>query len=215
MRRAALILILIVTGCWSRSSDEQPAAADPTPVQAPSDEQPARPGVIVDPSFAVMQKVCASECAGPFARVTVFRDQAGKAAKLRFDGDLDVCSHPPRSYHDAEGRVTLTVAEEPVEPGSPTAESIAAKQAAEIEGLEQSETLSCFDRSRCEADRIPEGMRSSFACRSDSDCVGCACAPVNRDEWTRRGGADECNIAGEECRATNPACCDGQCVLAD
>ena len=33
-----------------------------------------------------------------------------------------------------------------------------------------------------------EGSRSAFACRSDSDCIGCECAPVNRAEWERRRG---------------------------
>lgn len=70
------------------------------------------------------------------------------------------------------------------------------------------------DAQSCEAERIPEGMRSEFSCRTDSDCVECACAPVNRVEWERRGGPKACNIAGEECIATNPACCAGRCVLA-
>ncbi len=221
MRRAALVLIIVVTGCWTRASDEpaadEPAVDEPTQAKASPKQEPALAadgGTKQDPSFAVMQKVCASDCSGRFASVTVFRDEAGKAVKLRFDGDHEVCSHPPRIYYDGEGRETLTVAEKPVVPGSPEAESIAAKQAAEVEGLNADEMLSCFDPSRCEADRIPDNTRSNYECRSDSDCVSCECAPVNRDEWTRRGGAETCNVPGEECRATNPACCDGRCVLA-
>lgn len=225
MRRVSLAVLVFAAsgsllGCWSRSNDE-PAVAEPTrdgvaskPSTPTSPPATAERDAAVGPSYAVMQKVCASSCAGPFARVAVFRDEAGAVAKLRFDGDLDRCSHPPRIYFDAEGNETLTVANEPVVAGSPEAEAFAAKQAAELEGLDEAETLSCFDAARCEAERIPEGMRSTFECRSDSDCLACECMPVNRGEWERRGGAERCEIAGEECVATNPACCDGRCVLA-
>jgi hypothetical protein len=66
----------------------------------------------------------------------------------------------------------------------------------------------------CRPERY-EGFASDLPCRFDSECVGCSCRPVDRGEYERRGGPDVCNSpAGEECIATNPACCDGRCVLA-
>jgi hypothetical protein len=66
----------------------------------------------------------------------------------------------------------------------------------------------------CRPERY-EGFASDLPCRFDSECVGCSCRPVDRGEYERRGGPEVCNSpAGEECIATNPACCDGRCVLA-
>lgn len=63
------------------------------------------------------------------------------------------------------------------------------------------------------------GFASEFPCEFDSDCVPCECRPVNRAEHARLGGDAYCERfnqppAREECIATNPACCDGRCVLA-
>ena len=159
-----------------------------------------------------MQKVCATSCAGPFSRVQVFRDAGGRAARLRFDGDLQLCSHPPRVYFDAQGTQTLGIPNEPVEAGSAQARAYAEKQAAEVKDLREAEQLGCFDASACEAGQI-KGVVSAFRCRSDSDCASCACAAVNRPEFVRRGGPDGCNVDGEECTATNAVCCDGTCAL--
>jgi hypothetical protein len=64
-----------------------------------------------------------------------------------------------------------------------------------------------------------EGFVSDFPCAFDSDCLACSCAPVNRTEHARLGGDAYCERfnrppAREECIATNPACCEGRCVLA-
>ena len=204
---ATFCSLALLLGCTDRATNDKAAAPDKA--EAPPPPEAAEPSAgPTDPSFALMQKVCASPCTGGFARVAVFRDSDGQVARLRYDGDIDSCSHPPRIYFDGEGTQTLHVAMRPVEAGSDEA-----KQAEQIQGLVESETLSCFDADRCTPARS-EGSRSAFACRSDSDCVGCECAPVNRAEWERRGGADACTIDGEECIATNPACCDGKCVMA-
>jgi hypothetical protein len=70
----------------------------------------------------------------------------------------------------------------------------------------------------CRTERY-EGFSSDFPCAFDSDCVSCSCLPVNRVEHARLGGNAYCERfnqppAREECIATNPACCDGRCVLA-
>lgn len=203
----------VLAGCTGRdvepATKPSPPDTEPTtkPVTEPDHGQPPAdagdPPRPSDPSFAVMQKVCASDCAGPYARVAVFRDSAGGVGRLRFDGDLETCSHPPRIYFDASGEATEHIPMEPIGKGTPEEADLRDRQAKQVEGL----------AARCEPERT-EGFRSEFACRSDSDCVGCACDPVDRSEWERRGGPDACNIDGEECIATNPACCAGVCVLA-
>ncbi|MBN1771628.1 MAG: hypothetical protein JXB32_10220 [Deltaproteobacteria bacterium] len=70
----------------------------------------------------------------------------------------------------------------------------------------------------CRPERY-EGFASDFPCTFDSECVPCECRPVNRAEHARLGGDAWCERfnqppAREECIATNPACCDGRCVLA-
>jgi hypothetical protein len=70
----------------------------------------------------------------------------------------------------------------------------------------------------CRTERY-QGFSSDFPCALDSDCVSCSCLPVNRVEHARLGGNAYCERfnqppAREECIATNPACCDGRCVLA-
>ena len=70
----------------------------------------------------------------------------------------------------------------------------------------------------CRPERY-EGFASDLPCSLDSDCVSCECLPVNRTEHARLGGNAYCERfnqppAREECMATNPACCDGRCVLS-
>ncbi|MBN1773700.1 MAG: hypothetical protein JXB32_20725 [Deltaproteobacteria bacterium] len=70
----------------------------------------------------------------------------------------------------------------------------------------------------CRPERY-EGFASDFPCTFDSDCVSCECLPVNRAEHARLGGDAywerfDQPPAREECVATNPACCDGRCVLS-
>jgi hypothetical protein len=79
-------------------------------------------------------------------------------------------------------------------------------------------TNSPFHDDFCRPERY-EGFTSEFPCAADSDCVPCECRPVNRDEHARLGGDAWCERfnqppAREECIATNPACCEGRCVLA-
>jgi hypothetical protein len=80
---------------------------------------------------------------GRFASVTVFRDAEGRTARLVLDGDLEVCSHPPRRYFDARGEETLVIAERPIVPGSAEANQLAAAQDREVAGLREAETLRC------------------------------------------------------------------------
>src|SRR5262245_2159701 len=70
-----------------------------------------------------------------------------------------------------------------------------------------------LDPAFCEPART-EGFRSEMPCVGDDDCVECQCAPVNRAEWDRRGGAEACTDPHAECIATNAVCCDGKCMLA-
>jgi hypothetical protein len=70
----------------------------------------------------------------------------------------------------------------------------------------------------CRPERY-QAFASEFPCTFDSDCVACSCRPVNRAEHARLGGNAYCERfnqppAREECIATNPACCDGRCVLS-
>ncbi|MCA9562785.1 MAG: hypothetical protein KC561_04805 [Myxococcales bacterium] len=69
----------------------------------------------------------------------------------------------------------------------------------------------------CEPE-VHDGFVSEFACEFDSDCLSCACEPINREEYVRVG-EEYCERfnqppAREECVATNAACCGGHCVLA-
>jgi hypothetical protein len=158
-------------------------------------------------------KICAHPCGGNFARITVFRDASGAVGRLMFDGDLEACSHPPRIYFDAQGHESLTIPLEPVVPDSPKAKDLSARQDAQVEGLLEDERLGCPDPQMCEPSRT-EGFRSEYGCRTDADCMTCQCAPVDRTTYNRRGGDEACVVPGEECRATNAACCDGRCVLS-
>ncbi len=194
----------------------------PPPTRVGADEPPERatdsPTTPVaptptDPSWSAVAKVCKSACATERSRITVFRATDGVAKRLRFDGDLERCSHPPRLYFDATGRETLAIPNKPVVPGSAEAERFAAQQSKEVDGLVEAETIGCPEPGRCTPTRTRDFV-SDAPCRTDDDCLVCACRPVNRDEWNARGGGEACTVAGEECIATNPACCDGRCALA-
>jgi hypothetical protein len=79
-------------------------------------------------------------------------------------------------------------------------------------------TNSRYHEEFCRPERY-EGFASEFPCTFDSECVPCDCRPVNRAEHARLGGDAWCERfnqppASQECIATNPACCDGRCVLA-
>jgi hypothetical protein len=77
----------------------------------------------------------------------VLRDADGKVGKIRFEGDLQSCSHPPWIYFDAEGDEVVTIPEEPVEPGSPREQELTAKQESAMQGLTEAEELRCPDKS--------------------------------------------------------------------
>lgn len=223
-RECAALIVALALGCSSPSttpaSDGDDAGAR-APTRASHDEDEPRPSwapplrdpAELSPTFQVVREICKAPCAGRFGRLTIFRDADGDVGRIRFDGDLDACSHPPRIYFDAKGTEVLAIPEEPVVAGSAEAKAFADSQAAQIAGLTQAETLGCPDPARCEPART-EGFRSEFPCRTDDDCLDCQCQPVDRVEWQRRGGADACTLPGEECTATNGACCDGRCALA-
>ncbi len=94
------------------------------------------------PTAEVLARVCASPCAGPMARVHVYRDAEKNIGRLRFDGDLGTCSHPPQIYFDAAGAETLTVPERPVT-GPEDAAELDAKKAPQYDGVTLAETLRC------------------------------------------------------------------------
>jgi hypothetical protein len=89
----------------------------------------------------VVAKICEHPCAGELASIAVFRDAQGAVGRYRFDGDLQVCSHPPRIYYDERGRNVLGVAHRPVEKDE--AEAIAQRQADAVAGFTEAETLRC------------------------------------------------------------------------
>lgn len=96
-----------------------------------------------DPLSRAVEKVCNHPCAGSLAQIAVFRDAANAVGRLRFDGDLEACSHPPRIYFDADGNETFAIPFEPIVAGSPEAKALADQQDAQTRGLTESETLRC------------------------------------------------------------------------
>jgi hypothetical protein len=220
LREHATLVAALTLGCSSPTKTPAPGG-DEASARAPAVTHEARPSwapplrdpADLSPSFQVVREICKGPCAGRLARLTVFRNADGDIGRIRFDGDLDACSHPPRIYYDAKGTEMLAIPEEPVVAGSAEAKAFADRQAAQIAGLTEAQTLGCPDPARCEPARI-DGFRSEFPCRTDDDCLACQCHPVDRVEWDRRGGADACTLPGEECTATNGACCDGRCALA-
>ena len=130
-RSSALAGALIA--CAPSSSESN----NPPPAKAEADVKPQ------GPSDAVLAKICASPCAGEFARIAVFRTAAGKIGALRFDGDLQQCSHPPRVYFDADGGEIVTIPERPVERGSEEAKRFAAQQEAAAAGMTEAESVRC------------------------------------------------------------------------
>jgi hypothetical protein len=205
------------TGVGTDEPDDAPRVVTETasvdPKKDPGATPPAAAPTPTDPGWSAVAKVCKSECATERSRITVFRAADGTAKRLRFDGDLERCSHPPRLYFDAAGRETLAIPEKPVTAGSAEAERFAAQQREEVDGLVEAETLGCPEPGRCKRARVRDFV-SEAPCRTDGDCLTCDCHPVNRDEWNARGGEAACTVAGKECIATNPACCDGRCALA-
>lgn len=88
-----------------------------------------------------MAAVCKEPCQGTYARNVVFRDADGRAKRIRHDGDIEACSHPPRVYFDLEGAVVYAVPMEPVT--AEEAEALAKKHAVAVEGLTEAERVTC------------------------------------------------------------------------
>jgi hypothetical protein len=129
---------LLLVACSSPPPEKQPVT---DPVVEPDADAPAKA-----PSDKIVRKICKkAPCAGEFARLVVLRDAAGEVGKIRFEGDLQSCSHPPWIYFDANGVEVLTIPEEPVEPGSARQQELDAKQAGAIQGLTEAEELRCPD----------------------------------------------------------------------
>ena len=116
------------------------------------------------------------------------------------------CSRRPAA--DVTAEIAAGVAEPPGADGAPPADPDPP-----VAG-----SNSPYHDQACRPERY-EGFASDFPCTFDSDCVSCECLPVNRAEHARLGGNAYCERfnqppAREECMATNPACCDGRCVLS-
>jgi hypothetical protein len=136
-----VLLALLLVACGSPTSPPPPKQQPPTdPVVEQVDSSANMP------SDEVVRKICkAAPCVGQFARLVVLRDADAKVGKIRFEGDLQSCSHPPWIYFDANGVEVVTIPEEPVEPGSPRQQELAAKQASAVHGLTEAEVLRCPD----------------------------------------------------------------------
>jgi hypothetical protein len=147
--RAFTRLLLAATACTSTEPKVQASRSQAPPKTA---DEPDDPGETAkakaeaaagEPSPAVLQKICTHLCAGPYATIAVFRDAQGVATRLRFDGDLQVCSHPPRVWYDAEGREVYAVGEFPVVAGSEEAKALIAEEEAAQAGTTEAESLRC------------------------------------------------------------------------
>jgi hypothetical protein len=80
------------------------------------------------------------------ARIEVWRDKTGAIGRLVYDGDLQRCSHPPRSYHDRDGKETAAIPFEPIEPGSPKALEYDRIHKTQLDGLtKDAKEISCSD----------------------------------------------------------------------
>jgi hypothetical protein len=69
-------------------------------------------------SDPILQKVCAGSCAGALAKVTPWYNSIGKIDYYEFFGDLRSCPHPPLILYDSQGRETLTIPSQPLDPNS-------------------------------------------------------------------------------------------------
>lgn len=137
-----IALSLVACGSSTTPPPEQQPPTDPAvePVDSAVDSPADKP------SEAAVRKICkTAPCVGQFARLVVLRDADGKVGKIRFEGDLQSCSHPPWIYFDAAGVEVVTIPEEPVEPGSPREQELSAKQASAMQGLTEAEELRCPD----------------------------------------------------------------------
>jgi len=93
------------------------------------------------PPVASVTRICAADCAGPMARMSLWRDAGGAVALYVYDGDFDRCSHPPRIWFDKDGKELARVGSNPV-PAGGVAEGPPI-QARLTAGLHESETIFC------------------------------------------------------------------------
>jgi hypothetical protein len=135
-----LIAVALITACSSKTSN-------PPPQQPPAGSGTASGSAATPPPAddkALIAKVCAAgTCTGEMARIEVWRDVSGAIGRLVYDGDLQRCSHPPRSYHDRDGKQTLAIPFEPVEPGSPKALEYERSQKEQLDGLTKDRQVFC------------------------------------------------------------------------
>jgi hypothetical protein len=134
-------LASLLSACGSTKTPPPEQQPPTDPVVEQKADSPAS-----GPSDEVVKKICeTAPCVGQFARLVVLRDADGKVGKIRFEGDLQSCSHPPWIYFDANGVEVVTIPLEPVEPGSARQQELDAKQASALQGLTEAEELSCPD----------------------------------------------------------------------
>jgi len=62
-----------------------------------------------------IQKICGGTCSGKLAWVQSWQDSGGQVRVYEYQGDLTVCSHPPRIYYDAQGAELGAMPEFPVD----------------------------------------------------------------------------------------------------
>jgi hypothetical protein len=147
--RVPLLLVLIAIACNSGTPPPDkptPPVDKPTPPvekrQPPADNVTS--GSAADE--ALITRVCSGTCSGRMARVEIWRDASGAIGRLVYDGDIQRCSHPPRYYFDRDGKQTLAIPFEPIEPGSPKALEYQRTQAEQIAGLTKDRVVSCAAR---------------------------------------------------------------------
>jgi hypothetical protein len=147
MRRLCLALLLPALAACHRSTTASAAGdGSSAPVTAPSEsggESSSASGATAA-STELVKKICATAtCAGPMARVTVFRDKTGAVRSLELDGDIRRCSHPPTLFFDASGNQVDAIPMKPVVPGSDEAKHFAAIRERHTRGLDGRETCFC------------------------------------------------------------------------
>src|SRR4030095_1290116 len=95
----------------------------------------------------ILKKICASDCAGPMASVTSWRDAKGVAMIFEFRGDLRACSHPPLVFFDTEPKAVLTIPEVALNPQdalqSEQFKALHQKREALLKGLTQGKPYPC------------------------------------------------------------------------
>ncbi len=92
----------------------------------------------------VTKKICAAgPCSGPFARVEVWRDDAGRIKRYHYLGDIQSCSHPPSVVYDASGKEVETIPEHPVDPKSDEGRKLQEHWEWLFKNSTRSESVSC------------------------------------------------------------------------